>query len=213
MAWSGIEPVRLPQTGGGNASVLNDRDRINSIDSFRTNSIWASDRYLITAEGVYRLREACVGSESVTVSVCIYCNDIRNHYRSLTWSLIPDFDNLLSGRHVSFLFRFTKVDNMFVSCSLTFPSVWSISVSACSSKIRISGQRWRNYTLDDVVNRPQRRTYHNYGHYPFSCLLFKNTMFRRLQSVSDFWWNELRSAPINVASLHLRTEVVFLNKR
>jgi aromatic-L-amino-acid decarboxylase len=31
--------------------------------------------------------------------------------------------------------------------------------------------------------------YHNSGHYPSPCLLFKNTTFRRLDSVSVFRWN------------------------
>jgi hypothetical protein len=39
-----------------------------------------------------------------------------------------------------------------------------------------------------------RHKYHNFGHYPLSCFLFRNTAFHRLDSFSVFRWNLLRWA-------------------
>jgi hypothetical protein len=41
--------------------------------------------------------------------------------------------------------------------------------------------------------------YHNSGYYQSSCLLFKNTTFRRQDSVSVFRWNLLSFGPIDRA--------------
>jgi hypothetical protein len=54
--------------------------------------------------------------------------------------------------------------------------------------------------------------YHNSGHYPFSCLLFKHTAFHRLDLVSVFRWNLTLMGPIDRANRYLWTAAIKNNK-